>query len=78
MVKKEFQNEDDHGTVVELLNECLFLFALTVFGEMAGDKVKPPISVLMALCSCCRGCLCCVALHACCCVVLDTAPLFPA
>lgn len=58
--------------------EWLFLFALTVLGEMAGDEVKPPTSVLMALCSCCRRCLRCVALNACCFVVLDTAPLFPA
>lgn len=46
--KKLFQNEECDSTAVKLLNEWLFLFALTVLGEMAGDEVKPPISVLMA------------------------------
>lgn len=76
--KKQSPSEEDNGTVVELLNEWLLLFALTVLGEVAGEEGEPPSSVLMALCSCCRRCLCCIALSACCCVGLGTAPLTPA
>lgn len=60
------------STVVELLNKWLFLFAL---GEVAGEVGKPPSSVLMALCSCCRRCLCCITLNACCYMGPGTAPL---
>lgn len=78
VMTKQFQNDEGESTAVKLLNEWLFLFALVVLREMAGDEVKPPVSSLMAPCSCCRRCLYCIAHNACCYVVQDTAPLFPA